>query len=552
MPAHFVDSDPKSLTRRDLGGPIFASHPERLIRISRLVTSSLGLLAVWFDPTQPTRNVTETYTLLAGYMVYAAYLVVKPSRHALNHRSHIPGHMIDILILCILAFLSGELASPFYAYFTFALITGAMRWGVRGALITAVALDVLLVPVGWPYADPSVSDLNVLIMRSAYALVAAVMLGYFASYRERSRSQLARLAAWPVEAQSRESEPAIAGSLRHASDVLDGAGLLVVWRDEDEPFGQLAWWDGAECTNVSVEGDGCQRIIEGGHGHAAFGDRPLAEVLVLPEETLPPSLRVAMVRPGRASPGYCSVPFVSSHYAGRVFVIDPGSPSEDILSLAEIVATRLASEFEQITMMRELEVTASLRERGRLARDLHDSVLQDLTAAGLQLKTASQRSPEAMRSAVVLVGGILAEQQRQIRRFVEQARSAPPRSVSEPLVGPLQTLAEALGRQWHCLVEVAVEPAGATLVPPGFADLCQIISEATANAVRHGGASLVHVLVTLKPDGIELAIRDDGCGVAGDSDIRPRSINDRVDDLGGELVVHSTDEGFNMHIRLPS
>ena len=543
--------------RLGFGDHLFASRPESLILVCRLITSSLGLLAVWLDPTAPARNVTETYVVLTAYVLFSAALWIRPSHRPLNHPSHIFTHAVDILVLCVLAFMSGELASPFYAYFTFALMTGAMRWGVRGALITAVILDVLLVPVGWPYGDPGSSDLNLLIMRSVYALVAAIMLGYFASHRERSRRRLAQLAAWPVESASDEGdEPGIAGSLQHASTVLGGAELLVLWRDEDEPLGRLAWWDGMQCNILSLPSEICQHPIDAGKTHAAFHGETLLSVLALPaaiENQLPHSLKLAGARLKRY-PSFCSARLSSPRHSGRVFVIHASPPSEDVLSLTDIVAAHIAAEIEQSVLMRELEVTASLRERGRLARDLHDSVLQDLTAASLQLKTASQNAPETVRSAVVQVSGILFDQQRRIRRFVEEARSFPAPAFARPLEAQLRLLADALSRQWHCAVTVEVDPPGAELAAHALAGLCQIVSEATANAVRHGAATHVDVAVNLASDHVEVAIDDDGRGLPAIADgppVRPRSISERVADLGGGLTIRESGRGLSMIIRLP-
>lgn len=536
----------------------FLAQPELLIRLGRLISSGFALLAVLLDPIQPQRNVSETYLVLGSYVLYSLILTLMRSRAPPGAARHTVTHAIDIAVFGLLSFLTGELASPFLAFVSFALITSAMRWGVRGALITALILNLLLLFVGWPYDDPTKSDLNGFIMRSAYAFVAAAMLGYFASYRDRSQRRLTQLAAWPVEAgmaaPGEREEPSLEGSLRHASAVLGGCPLLVLWLENDEPGARLAWWDGVHRLFFDITRAQCEQALAGEAGRAGHHYGPIARTIGLPEPIVQQlGLNRMVIPPHR--PAFCRAGFASQRYRGCVFVIDPGYPTEEMLSLVEIVADRIAFELEQFAVMRELSATASWRARGRLARDLHDSVLQDLTAASLQIRLAErQHQPEALRDTLSLVGGLLQTQQRRIRQFVEGAR---PRAAAQPLLplrDQLDVLADPLSRQWHCAVHIDVFPAD-ILVPARLAtEMRQIVSEATANAARHGGAGSVHVLVRRADPGLDMRIIDDGHGLADVEPIgetRPQSIRARVADLGGQFRLLETNAGLTMQVRLP-
>ena len=70
-----------------------------------------------------------------------------------------------------------------------------------------------------------------------------------------------------------------------------------------------------------------------------------------------------------------------------MFILDRSHWGDDDLTLAEIVASRLHLELEYYALSVELKETAASRERIRLARDLHDGVLQTLTGAALQLSS---------------------------------------------------------------------------------------------------------------------------------------------------------------------
>lgn len=533
-----------------LASRLFSLPPELLIKLGRLTFSVCALLAIYLDPTQPTRNVEETYALLNVYIIYSALLVLVRFREGRNARIHYITHCIDIIVLGSLCLLTGELSSPFSAFVGFVLIASAMRWGFSGSLLTAVALSLLYTIVGWPYYDPTTSDLNGLVMRSAYSLVAAVMLGYFASHRDRSRRRLATLAAWPIKASAADGEPWLASSLRHASDVLGDRQLLVVWNDSEEPMGRLVYWNGNSCNFLDIAQSG--RLFESGYARPRFHHEPLVSTIGLPAP-LAHDLKLDQIEVGSRKPTCCSAPFEAQRYHGRVFVIDPGLPTEDMLSLTSIVADRIAFELEQFAMMQELATAAGWRERGRLARDLHDSVLQDLTAAGLQLKIACNQDLAATRGMLGTVMKLLQEQQRSIRRFVENSRPAE-NGGRQRLKEQLEGFAITLGQQWNCTLHLDVAPADLMVDGHFAAELCQMVSEVTANAVRHGGAHAVCVDIHTSEAGLELHFTDDGCGIDNGQLMekgRPQSIRDRVSDLGGSFRFMKSSSGLAMHVILP-
>jgi signal transduction histidine kinase len=531
------------------------AHPERLIAAGRLVSASFALLAIYLDPTHPARNVSEVYAILAVYLVYSTFLAAVSSQRPLDDRLHYVTHAIDIVVLGLLAFLTEELVSPFFAFFTFALITGAMRWGLLGAVATALIMVGLLVAVGWPLDEPGQYYVNVLVMRSVYALVAAVLLGYFAAYREYSRKRLMQLAAWPANT-AEDKDRWLESSLGHASEVLGGVRLLVAWIEVEEPVGRFVLWQGADGTFHEVPGNECRDLIAAGEQRASFAYGQLREVLALPrsfEWLVADELFAAPAPSGRSWPALCSARFTSPHYDGRLFVLDPGYPNEDILSLTEIVASRILAELEQLSMMRELAAAAGWRERGRLARDLHDSVLQDLTAAGLQLKAAARGRMDALPAKIDEVTALLAAQQRRIRNFVENARPSPSGSVSA-VHEQLLAFAQALGNQWQCAVTADVDPAEMTLPNRIVSEICQLASEATANAVRHGGANHVVLSIRKRKGTVNMRIEDDGRGapdLENPHAMQPLSIRERVRDLGGDVRILPSSTGLHIAVSLP-
>jgi signal transduction histidine kinase len=208
-----------------------------------------------------------------------------------------------------------------------------------------------------------------------------------------------------------------------------------------------------------------------------------------------------------------------------------------------------------------------LDERQRLARELHDGVLQSLAGAALQLEAISRLidiDTKVAQEHLRAVGEVIAGEQRELRRWIE--RLQPPSSASiatgTDLATALEKLRERAEWQWGFKVELSVDGAGT--VPRTLGDeIYRIVQEAFTNAGRHAHARLVRASVTLGTgsDPVRIIVSDDGCGfpfrgVYDHSElaarrIGPRSLRERVALLGGELVITTEHTGPEIDVTLP-
>jgi signal transduction histidine kinase len=179
---------------------------------------------------------------------------------------------------------------------------------------------------------------------------------------------------------------------------------------------------------------------------------------------------------------------------------------------------------------------AAATERERLARQVHDGVLQ---ALALVSRTSADRE----------LAGLAAEQEASLRRLVSGPASTP--------VGELD-LASLLPRR--AAVELAL-PASPVLLPAAVAtELADAVRAAVDNALRHGGTRS-WVLVEDEPTAVMVSVRDDGPGIAPgrleDAERDGRmgvalSIRGRVAGLGGTVNVVSTPgQGTEVELRVP-
>ena len=205
---------------------------------------------------------------------------------------------------------------------------------------------------------------------------------------------------------------------------------------------------------------------------------------------------------------------------------------------------------------------ATIEERNRLAREIHDTLAQGLAAITLQLETADAlaetkpaRTQEAIRRALSLA-----------RTNLEEAR----RSVMDLRAAPLQehTLSEALA----LLIASQQERSSSTsftYYPPAYlptlptrieAGLYRIVQEALTNAGIHAQAHSVELYVIMDDTSIHATIQDDGIGFDPDIVMHEQSqqhfglagMSERAKLLGGTLHIESTPgAGTRVVVTLP-
>lgn len=526
--------------RRQVGTPLsllpYVTNPGHLINGGRLIVSVFAVAAIRLDPTQPANLLDAAYWILGGYVLYALVLLLVRRVPGPEDVFNIVTTMVDVAVIGVLIYITGELESPFFLFYTFILIAAAIRWEWTGTIATALALQAILIFLGVPDVQDGESELNFLILRSVSCWMTVVMLGYFGSYRSRSNARLRELASWPNDIVPEEDRPWLSSSLRHASKVLGADRIIVLWRDEDAPAEHAAIW----CD------EGVRFIDRGGlSGETPIGPNPGTTI-----ELVGPAQRAKLLALiGEEWRCAYAAGFGTIRYRGSVIVIDPAFRDHDLTLLTQIVASRIAMELEQFFLVREYISAAGLTERVRLARDLHDSVLQDLTAAVLQLSAAERAVPPPGRGALHLVRRTLESHQERIRRFIGETR--PSLHIKRSLADQLQMFVEPLGAQWGCQVVICIEPPGLEVSDRVATELCLALSEATANAARHGRAKEVTIVIQRCGQTLDVSIRDDGTGADLQGVPRPISLSNRVEDLGGDMAISRQDTGLCVRMEIP-
>lgn len=550
------------------------SRAERLIAGSRLVLAIASLVAIYVDPLEPSRHVAATYSLLAVYTLYAATLALWNSV-ASGYDARLPllTHSIDLIFFTIINYLTEGPTSPFFVYFVFSVICAILRFGRRGTIMTVVAA----VTVFFASAVYSVqfgvgiNEINRFIIRAVYLGVVGSLLAYLAAYQQRATRELSRIATWPRPPWKSRDE-LVRQLLDQAMTILGARRILLAYEDDGVQSAYLG-----TLTENGVESEEEEEAV----ATALLG--PSADSSLVTSSVSKSAS--TFIRSGRhlvraVTPplhdqlierfqiqSMVSVSFRGEFVRGRLLFLDRAEALQEDLTLGKIVAEIVGSRLDHLHTIQKLQRGVVAEERVRLGRNLHDSVLQSLTGAALQLQTLPRlmtRDPSEATRRISEVQQIIASDQRELRWFIDQLHNDPSSANGVALYdleNRLESLRQRFEHHWNMSVRVAVDPT--VHVAPNVVqfEVYSIVSEAVANAAKHAQATEVTVKVQLTSDFVEIRVTDNGKGFpfSGKHTLRdlmaasrgPVTLKERVASLRGDMVIDTSSSGSRIDVRVP-
>jgi signal transduction histidine kinase len=189
-------------------------------------------------------------------------------------------------------------------------------------------------------------------------------------------------------------------------------------------------------------------------------------------------------------------------------------------------------------------VYAEERERAQVARELHDSVGQNLAAASFQVAAvAHEIGKHEAASRLSEVRELLRTAIEEIRNV---SRSLHPRvTIDLGLPSALEALGDATRQRSLVDVDLKVDLSGVVIPPAVSSTLYRVAQEALRNIERHADASRATLALRARPGYVELEVTDDGRGFEGPlekkrADARFATMRERLSLAGGELHIDST------------
>jgi signal transduction histidine kinase len=213
----------------------------------------------------------------------------------------------------------------------------------------------------------------------------------------------------------------------------------------------------------------------------------------------------------------------------------------------EVVNRQLAEYAAQV------EQLATMRERNRLARDVHDSLGHYLTVINVQLEVVAkliESDPVRAREAAVKAKALASEGLAEVRRSVAALRPSP--LDDRPLPDAIRQLADA-ARESGLLVTFDQAGTARPLAAEIETTLYRTLQEALTNIHKHAHASSASVRLTFEPESVRLYICDNGVGRRSDEDhVGLSALRERVGALNGSVVAENQPQGgFRLEVALP-
>jgi signal transduction histidine kinase len=218
----------------------------------------------------------------------------------------------------------------------------------------------------------------------------------------------------------------------------------------------------------------------------------------------------------------------------------------------------------QAKLIAQKQALATLQERERLARDLHDTLGQVLGYANMQIDAAAKLSREGQGIAAAIqldrLGGIIRETHAEVREYIMNLRTTP--AFNRPFFTVVQQYLEGFTSNYDIQADMTIGSSwnGTTFSPDVQLQIFRIVQEALSNARKHSKARHVQVKFELEDGNVFVIIRDDGHGFSPNNletvygqHFGLQFMQERADQLGGTLQIQSTPgEGTEIVLELPA
>jgi signal transduction histidine kinase len=280
--------------------------------------------------------------------------------------------------------------------------------------------------------------------------------------------------------------------------------------------------------------------------------------VILPDARADPRAYRPMVEAGAMGPAM----FVPLSASGRAFgtlalANEPGGRvfEEADLGLVQAFAAQASVAIQYGQAQRDLRRLVVMEDRERIAKELHDGVIQALFAVGMGLQAAATVSttPE-LRDRLEAAVGDLDRVIRDLRNYIFGLR--PGILADRQLDQALRQLAAELEEHSGVVTVVDIDPEAAAEIGSA-SDVIQLVREALSNVSRHAGAATCRLSLRRSKKGdVVLEVDDDGVGfdvgAAAGSGQGLGNLRDRAEAIGGELsIASSASQGTTIRLTVP-
>jgi signal transduction histidine kinase len=555
-----------------MSGPVFArSVDSRMVAAMRLVLASSALLIIYLDPSEPDRFVPITYAALVLYTLYSAALYIIAMRQGRAAQSiERWWHWADVGWYQMLIALSSGTSSIFYFFFLFSILVASFRWGFRSGLLLAVVSSILFTIIGYATAPAEPHfELNRFLLRPIYLVVLGYMMAYWGGQEITLKRRLAMLKEVSLLSNPRFGVDRTLGMIiEKLRAFYDAEACVLMMRDLDTGEYRLRRAE--------------SRDPESGTQAEVITENMARQLLTLPEQCAAIcNGRFFKWRPGFSYHVYdlekgervtdaqsacdkleslfdtVSIATVPMYYrnevVGRLYIASQRRRAFDRSDAGFLIHVfgQLMPVIDNIRLVDRLASDAAEQERQRIARDIHDSVIQPYVGLQMGLSAISKKVGDGnldvnqeIRRLIELTDLGISD----LRSYVTGLKETGEHEAS--LVAMVRRFAAKFAEATNITVEVEAE-SDVRINDRLAAEAFQMIAEGLSNVRRHTQASSALIRIWLGDGQFRLRIENESVDKARRMGFTPRSIKGRAEALGGEARVEDLDDRTAVVVEIP-
>jgi signal transduction histidine kinase len=512
----------------------------------------------------------------ASYLAYCLILlVVIQSGSGPEPSFRWAAHTFDILWPAVLC----TAHAPFVVALLFVLTAAAYRWGLKETQVTA-ALSVAFLLAGW--ALTSFGERNVwywlqdglrfdrLASQAVCLILLSVLFGYLGHQEKRLRKRrlvIGRIiAAAQPEAGLRQS---VEGTLRALVHVFSAKRVMLAL--QQHPNARVFVWE-AQRVGKAQDAAVTSSEVTASQRHEYFFSVPGHQWCAIRSRRARRGQRngplILDCDGARLRYGSCSFPeaLLTRHrssvmgvsftlqdgWSGCLFLFDPdaNSQTETELRFLQELVREVAPAIHSVYLLRRLRSRAKAAERARMARELHDGVIQSVIMAQMEIATLRRKvmsDPSRMAEDLAALEDHLHQEVMHLREVMQQLR--PPELDPRKLLSFLDDVVTMFQFETGIAASFTSEVEEVNLPPRVCGEIGRIVQEALFNVRKHSGARQVLVRFSSQQGSSRLIIEDDGRGFPFSGRLSlaeldaigegPRVIKERVRTIGAALAIES-------------
>lgn len=532
---------------------LFKYQSGRVIALGRVMLCVVLLIAVSVDHSEPHLAWVRTYSLLTLFAAFSVLIAALTWRNWwLDARLSLITHGIDMAVFTAIVFSANTTTSPFFLFFVLPLLSSAIRWSWRETALTATAMVLLYMIAGSLVAGTENFELERFVLRAGNLMILSLLLIWFGIHQRRT-NLFFRLEEFEggLDQQDNPMVRALEFAMRSS---MAQCGALMIGPAGEEPTDGFAIGRGGRRSFIAE-----RPLVREPYRPASLFDLDSDRALARPTEG-----RFRFIRAGEL----LDVPEARALGLGEGLVAEVrtstqrgwlllwGVPdlSADYIELGRELGRIAGAILDRHALLSAIENGAAARTRLSLARDVHDGIVQFLAGAAFRLEAIRRaaRSGAAIDEDLDELKRLFVEEQGEIRGFLMALRRDREVELADT-IAELRALAQRLGQQWSVDCHITADDEHASIPIRLQLDLQQMLREAVANAVRHGGAKRIEVGLALERGQLQLSVADNGRGFPKNDGAatEPRSLKERVERANGSLRLVSAPGSTNIYISLP-